>query len=58
VVIAEDEELIQVRFRAKGPAGEEGIMGDMRKFVRPGGTLFGKTYEELLKHGNGEMEFE
>lgn len=35
-----------------------GVDGDFRVDVRPGQKWKGKTYSELLVHGNGELELE
>ena len=50
IAIFADSDEIEVRGRAEGPGG---TIGDALRVVRPGGSAFGKTYEELMKYGAG-----
>ena len=50
IAILTDSDEIEVRVRAEGP---DGMIGDALRVVRPCESAFGKTYDELMKYGNG-----
>jgi hypothetical protein len=50
-----DEIQVHFCFREEAPGG---AIGDSMRIVRPGESLYGISYDDLLKHGEGAMEFE
>lgn len=54
VSLFQDPDEVEVQFRAEG---EGGTIGHSVKVVKPGGSLYGVSYEDLVKHGGGQMDF-
>jgi hypothetical protein len=44
---------VQVMARIEGPGG---MLGDVNRYVAPGGEFMGHSYEELVSLGTGQHE--
>ena len=53
ISIFADPDEIELRLRVDGPSG---TIGDALRVLKPGGSVFGLTYEQLLEHGNGVID--
>ena len=56
VRIFKDPDVIQIMMLATEDA-PGGVLGDCVRRIRPGEGFMDKSYEDLLKHGPGECEF-